>query len=73
MEYTLMHKNVSVLDIDLDEAREFAILSAFSSRLRNLMTLSEVQCPMDNIEQDVQQDTVQNYGLKKELRYGKHL
>lgn len=67
MEYTLMHKNVSVLDIDLDEARKSAILSAFSSRLRNLMTLSEVQCPMDDIEQDVEQDTVQNYEVKMDM------
>ena len=67
MEYTLMHKNVSVLDIDLDEARKTAILSAFSSRLRNLMTLSEVQCPVDDIEHDAQQDTVLDDEIRMDM------
>ena len=48
----------------MDEARKTAILSAFSSRLGNLMALSEVQRPTDDIEQDVEQDTARNYGMK---------
>ena len=48
----------------MDESRKFAILSAFSSRLGNLMALSEVQRPMDDIEQDVEQDVAQDYGMK---------
>ena len=48
----------------MDEARRSAILSAFSSRLGNLMALSEVQCPTDDIEQDVEQDTARDYGMK---------
>ena len=48
----------------MDEARRSAILSAFSSRLGNLMALSEVQRPTDDIEQDVEQDTARDYGMK---------
>lgn len=48
----------------MDEARKSAILSAFSSRLGNLMALSEVQHPTDDIEQDVEQDAAQDYGMK---------
>ena len=51
----------------MDEARKTAILSAFSSRLRNLMMLSEVQCPMDDIEQDAQQDIAVDYGIKMDM------
>ena len=51
----------------MDEARKTAILSAFSSRLRNLMMLSEVQCPVDDIEQDAQQDTALDYGVKMDM------
>lgn len=48
----------------MDKARKSAILSAFSSRLGNLMALSEVQHPTDDIEQDVEQDAAQDYGMK---------
>ena len=51
----------------MDEARKTAILSAFSSRLSNLMTLAEVQRPVDDIEQDVQRDTAQDYGSKMDM------
>ena len=54
----------------MDEARKSAIVSAFSARLENLMVLSEVQHPEDNIAQDVEQDTAQDYGLKTELEHG---
>ena len=67
MEYTLMHKNVAVLDIDLDESRKSAILSAFSSPFRNLMTPSEVQCPTGDSEQDAQQDIAQVYEIRMDM------
>lgn len=51
----------------MDEARKSAIISAFSSRLGNLMVLSQVQTPADDLAQDVEQDTAQNYGFKMEL------
>ena len=51
----------------MDEARKSAIVSAFSARLGNLMALSEVQHPEDNIVQDVEQDTAQDYGFKLEM------
>lgn len=51
----------------MDEARKSAIISAFSSRLGNLMVLSEVQTPTDDLAQDVEQDTAQDYGFKMEL------
>lgn len=35
MEYTLTHKDIPILDLDLDEARKSAILSAFGSRREN--------------------------------------
>lgn len=40
---------------------------AFSSQLGNLMVLSQVQTPADDLAQDVEQDTAQNYGFKMEL------
>ena len=48
----------------MDEARKDAIVSAFSSRLANLMELSEVQTPTDDLTQDVEQGTAQDYGFK---------
>lgn len=51
----------------MDEGRKSAIISAFSSRLGNLMTLSQVQGQEDDLAQDVEQDTAQDYGLKMEL------
>ena len=51
----------------MDESRKSAILSAFSSRLKNLITLSEVQTPTDDLTQDVKQDTAQDYGFKAEF------
>lgn len=51
----------------MDEARKSAIVSAFSARLGNLMVLSEEQHPEDNITQDVEQDTAQDYGFKLDL------
>lgn len=51
----------------MDEARKSAILSAFSSRLKKLMVLSQVQPPADDLAQDVEQDTAQDYGFKMEL------
>lgn len=50
----------------MDEARKNSIISAFSSRLGNLMVLSEVQTPTDDPAQDVEQDTAQDYGFKME-------
>jgi len=51
----------------MDEARKSAILHTFSSRLENLMILSEVQRPTDDIEQDVGHDTAQDYGIKMDM------
>lgn len=51
----------------MDEARKSAILSAFASRLGNLMVLSEAQTPADDLAQDVELDTAQDYGFKMEL------
>ena len=51
----------------MDEARKSAILSAFTSRIENLMTLSEVQSPVDDLAQDVEQDAAQDYGIKMEM------
>lgn len=51
----------------MDEGRKSAIISAFSSRLGNLMVLSEVQRPEDDLTQDVIEDTAQDYGFKMEL------
>ena len=51
----------------MDESRKSAIISAFSSRLGNLMVLSEVQRPEDDLTQDVIEDTAQDYGFKMEL------
>ena len=51
----------------MDEARKSAIISAFSSRFENLMVLSAVQRPEDDITQDVEQDTAQDYGFKIEM------
>lgn len=51
----------------MDEARKSAIISAFSSRLGNLMVLAEVQRPEDDLAQDVEQDTARDYGLKMEM------
>ena len=51
----------------MDESRKAAILSAFTSRIENLMTLSEVQSPVDDLAQDVEQDAAQDYGIKMEM------
>ena len=51
----------------VDEARKTAIVSAVMSRLGNLMTLSEVQRPVDDLAQDVEQDAAQDYGIKMEM------
>ena len=51
----------------MDEARKSAILLAFTSRIENLMTLSEVQSPVDDLAQDVEQDAAQDYGIKMEM------
>lgn len=51
----------------MDEARKSAIISAFSSRLGNLMVLAEVQRPEDDLAQDVDQDKAQDYGFKMEM------
>lgn len=51
----------------MDEARKSAIISAFSSRLGNLMVLAEVQRPEDDLAQDVDQDKAQDYGFKMEI------
>ena len=51
----------------MDEIRKSAIISAFTSRIGNLMILSEVQSQLDDIEQDVEQDTAQDYGIKMEM------
>lgn len=48
----------------LDKARKSATLSAFLFRMGNLMVLSEVQRPTDDIDQDVEQDAAQDYGMK---------
>ena len=51
----------------MDEIRKSAIISAFTSRIGNLMIMSEVQSQLDDIEQDVEQDTAQDYGIKMEM------
>ena len=48
----------------MDEARKDAILSAFTARCEHLKILSESQAPTDDIAQDVEHDTAQDYGLK---------
>lgn len=51
----------------MDEARKSAIISAFSSRLGNLMVLAEVQRPEDDLAQDVEQDMAQDYSFKMKI------
>lgn len=51
----------------MDEVRKSTIVSAFSARLGNLMALAEVQHPEDNIAQDVEQNTAQDYRFKLEM------
>lgn len=45
----------------VDAARRNAILSTYDERLENLMALSAVQAQTDDISQDVEQDTAQDY------------
>ena len=52
---------------DMDENRKTAIISAFSSRLGQLMVLAQVQRQEDDVAQDVEQDRAQDYGFKMEL------
>ena len=51
----------------VDESRKTAIISAFSSRLGQLMVLAKVQRQEDDVAQDVDQDRAQDYGFKMEL------
>lgn len=51
----------------VDESRKAAIISAFSSRLGQLMVLAKVQRQEDDVAQDVEQDRTQDYGFKMEL------
>lgn len=51
----------------VDESRKAAIISAFSSRLGQLMVLAQVQRQEDDVAQDVEQDQAQDYGFKMEL------
>ena len=51
----------------MDENRKTAIISAFSSRLGQLMVLAQVQRQEDDVAQDVEQDRAQDYGFKMEL------
>lgn len=51
----------------MDEARKTAIITAFSSRLGNLMILSEDQRQEDHIEQDVDRNAAQDYHVKQEI------
>ena len=51
----------------VDESRKAAIISAFSSRLGQLMVLAKVQRQEDDVAQDVDQDRAQDYGFKMEL------
>ena len=51
----------------MDENRKTAIISAFSSRLGQLMVLAKVQRQEDDVAQDVEQDRAQDYGFKMEL------
>ena len=51
----------------MDESRKTAIISAFSSRLGQLMVLAQVQRQEDDVAQDVEQDRAQDYGFKMEL------
>lgn len=51
----------------VDESRKAAIISAFSSRLGQLMVLAKVQRQEDDVAQDVEQDRAQDYGFKMEL------
>lgn len=50
----------------MDEARKDAIASAFLSRIDNLIALSKMQRTVDDVSQDVEQDTAQDYGFKME-------
>lgn len=50
----------------VDEARKSAIITAFSSRLENLIVLSQIQRTVDEISMDVETDTKQDYGFKME-------
>ena len=51
----------------VDESRKTAIISAFSSRLGQLMVLAQVQRQEDDVAQDVEQDRAQDYGFRMEL------
>ena len=51
----------------MDESRKTAIISAFSSRLGQLMVLAQVQRQEDDVAQDVEQDRAQDYGFRMEL------
>lgn len=51
----------------VDESRKTAIVSAFSSRLGQLMALAQVQRQEDDVTQDVTQDRAQEYGFTLEL------
>ena len=51
----------------MDEGRKTAIISAFSSRLGQLMVLAQVQRQEDDVAQDVEQDRAQDYGFRMEL------
>jgi len=51
----------------MDENRKTAIISAFSSRLGQLMVLAQVQRQEDDVAQDVDLDRAQDYGFKMEL------
>ncbi len=51
----------------MDGGRKDAIISAFSSRLGNLMALSRIQSPTDDPARDVERDAAQDYGLKTDI------
>lgn len=66
----LEHEIRTVLDQAgeyVDESRKTAIVSAFSSRLGQLMVLAQVQHQEDDVTQDVTQDRAQEYGFTLEL------
>ena len=48
----------------MDEARKDAILSAYASRLRRLMELSQKQKQEDKLDQDVESNIMQDYTIK---------
>lgn len=49
----------------MDKTRKDAILSAYASRLEQLMESSQRQMRQDRLEQDVESDIMQDYTMER--------